>query len=286
MKISLSDLDSLTTTSTEPTPLMNATELIAAIKEEALPERAPLVARFFQAFPGGYAEGDVFWGMRVPTLRTIARRGRSLPLEEVATLLTYPVHEVRLTGSFIIGDQMTAALKAEKKRKPTNANSRNSTTATQLFSLYLTHRAGINNWDIVDSSAPHVIGAYLYEIESSERESALLETLMPLALSNSLWERRIALIAPFYFIRRGRYETALTLISLTLERHQQEPLHHLLEKAAGWMLREIGERRHDLLIEYLTLNNHRMPSIMRSYSLEKCTPEEKKRFRASKESVY
>ncbi len=207
------------------------------------PEKAAFYPRFFKTGPGEYAEGDVFLGVTVPEQRRIARRHKALPLEQVGELLRSKVHEHRFTGFVILVEQFERADEAGRQR---------------LFSFCREHLASLNNWDLVDTVAPRLLGAYL--LEHPELESLLYE----LARSAVLWERRIAIMATQAFIRAGDFETTLKLAELLL--HDE---HDLIHKAVGWMLREVGNR--DLGREESFLDRHarEMPRTMLRYAIEK-----------------
>jgi 3-methyladenine DNA glycosylase AlkD len=216
------------------------------------PEKAAFFPRFFKTGPGEYGEGDVFLGVTVPEQRRIARRHKHLPLEQVAELLRSKVHEHRFTGFVILVEKFEAAEEPER---------------SGLFAFCCEHRAALNNWDLVDTVAPRLIGAYL--LEHPELQSRLSEW----ARSPVLWERRIAMLSTLAFIRAGDFEPTLKLAGLLL----QDP-HDLMHKAVGWMLREVGNR--DLAAEESFLDRHawEMPRTMLRYAIEKLSPERRKHY--------
>jgi 3-methyladenine DNA glycosylase AlkD len=207
------------------------------------PEKAAFYPRFFKTGPGEYAEGDVFLGVTVPEQRRIARRHKDLPLEHLGALLRSEVHEHRLTGFLILVTQFERADEAGRHR---------------LFSFCREHLAGLNNWDLVDTVAPRVLGAYLLE------HPELTPLLYELARSPVLWERRIAIMSTQAFIRAGDFQDTLKLAERLL--HDE---HDLIHKAVGWMLREVGNR--DLASEETFLDRHarEMPRTMLRYAIEK-----------------
>ncbi len=208
--------------------------------------------KFFQAFPGGYGEGDLFIGVTVPTQRRIARKYYQLiSLKELKELIGAPVHECRLTAVFIL------VLKFEK------AGSEQEREA--LHDFYKENLASINNWDLVDSSAYKITGPFLFDKER--------DLLYEMARSGDLWQQRIAIIATLHFIRRKDYGDTLKLARLLLD-HE----HDLIHKAVGWMLREVGNR--DFNVEYDFLKEHysKMPRTMLRYAIEKFEPELRKKF--------
>ena len=217
-----------------------------ALARVALPEKAAIFQKFFKTGPGEYAEGDVYLGVTVPEQRRIARLHRELPLEEVALLVRGPVHEHRFTGFVILVTRFDRARGAERDR---------------LFAFCREHLAGVNNWDLVDTVAPRLLGPYL--LEHPELRSLLWDW----ARSARLWERRMAIMSTFAFIRAGDFADTLALAEVLL---QDE--HDLMHKAVGWMLREVGNR--DRAREEAFLDRHaaRMPRTMLRYAIEKFPP--------------
>ncbi|ATB27296.1 DNA alkylation repair protein [Melittangium boletus] len=209
----------------------------------ANPEKAAFFPRFFKTGPGQYAEGDVFLGVTVPEQRRIARRHKHLPLEQLRVLLRSEVHEHRLTGFIILVEKF--------EREDALGRDR-------LFAFCREHLAGVNNWDLVDLVAPRLMGVHL--LAHPEHKSLLDEFVR----SPVLWERRIAIMATFAFIRAGEFSDTLRLAEVLL----QDP-HDLIHKAVGWMLREVGKR--ELASEEAFLDRHagRMPRTMLRYAIEK-----------------
>jgi len=202
---------------------------------------ASFLKRFFKTGPGEYGEGDLFRGIRVPVLRKFAKEYQSLTLTETRGLLRSSYHEDRLLALLIL---VRAYLRGDDAVKE------------KAFDLYLKNTQFINNWDLVDSSAPQIVGAFLWDKDR--------DVLYRLARSSDLWERRIAIIATFYFIRRGEFNETLKIAEiLSADRAD------LIHKAVGWMLREVGNQ--NLSIEEGFLRNHykRMPRMMLRYAIEK-----------------
>lgn len=236
---------------------LDATQVTTHLASLADPTKAENSAWFFKTGPGEYGEGDRFRGIRVPELRKLVRTYRALPHAEVRKLLESPWHEDRL---------LALLLWVEQYRKS------DATTRQQIFDDYLTHTAYINNWDLVDSSAEHIVGAHLYvnpqagahQNDRANGNHAHAELLTRLAHSANLWERRIAMLATFHFIRKDEFEAPLRVAALLL--HDEEDLIH---KAVGWMLREIGQR--DLPTEeaFLLPRYQTMPRTMLRYAIEK-----------------
>jgi 3-methyladenine DNA glycosylase AlkD len=238
-----------------------ATAVQAALDEVADPERAVNVARFFKTGPGEYGEGDVFLGVTVPAARLIVKRFANLPLPQVSQLLDSEVHEHRLAGLLILVKQF------ERAHAP---RSRDDDARSRLSQFYLgaVRRGSVNNWDLVDSSAPTLLGEYLFDRPR--------DVLFELAASDILWERRAAMIATAGFLLHGDASTTLELAALL--RDDREDLIH---KAVGWMLREVGKRvDRQLLLEFLDEHATRMPRTALSYATEHLTPELRARYRA------
>jgi 3-methyladenine DNA glycosylase AlkD len=197
--------------------------------------------RFFKTGKGQYAEGDAFLGIRVPVLRKLAKKHRALPLEDAERLLQSPFHEQRLLALFLLTGLFSSGDEKQKK---------------QVYTLYMTNTRHINSWDLVDSSAHHIAGRYLFDRDK--------KPLYRFSRSTDLWERRIAIIATFYFIRNRVFEDALK-ISLTLLNDPEDLIH----KAVGWMLREIGNRNRAVETSFLDTHYQIMPRTMLRYAIEK-----------------
>ncbi len=226
--------------------IMISRKIIKSLVEMSDPAKACSYARFFQTHKGGYGEGDRFYGITVPAQKAVAKKYyKETGIEDLAVLLKDPYHEVRLTALMIAVEKFKKADEKEKKA---------------LFGLYLKNTRFINNWDLVDCSAPKIVGAWLFDKDRA--------VLYKLALSKDLWERRIAVIASFYFIRMGEPQDALKICEILLGDE-----HDLIHKACGWMLREIGGR--DMKAERDFLDKHKkvMPRTMLRYAIEKF-PEE------------
>jgi 3-methyladenine DNA glycosylase AlkD len=205
------------------------------------PARAAGVARFFKTGPGEYGAGDRFLGINLPTLRRLARDHRALPLRDVATLLESPWHEERLVALLIL---VWRYARAEPRERDA------------IYRLYLRRRARVNNWDLVDLSAEHIVGAHLRD--GGPR------VLAELARSKRLWDRRIAMLATFHYIKRGEYRPTLRIArALLLDEHD------LIHKAVGWMLREVGKRDRAVAEAFLRRHAPRMPRTMLRYATER-----------------
>ena len=202
---------------------------------------ASFLKRFFITGPGEYGEGDLFRGIRVPVLRKLAKEYQGLTLAEIKKLLRSSYHEDRLLALLILA---RAYLKGDDSVKE------------RAFDLYLKNTQFINNWDLVDASAAHIVGAFLWDKDR--------DVLYRLARSSDLWERRIAIIATFHFIRRCEFSDTLKIAGILLSDRED-----LIHKAVGWMLREVGNQ--NLKIEEGFLRNHykTMPRVMLRYAIEK-----------------
>ena len=229
---------------------LKAREVQRRLKKLGDPDHAAVSQRFFKTGPGEYGEGDIFLGIRVPILRKLAGQFKDLPVGEREILLHSPIHEERMLAILIFVRKFKK--NGEKARK-------------HIYDLYLKSTGFINNWDLVDVSAEHIVGAYL--MDKSKRP------LYRLARSNNLWERRIAIMATFHYIKHHEFSETLKLSHMLLT----DP-HDLIHKAVGWMLREIGKR--DLKAEetFLKEHYHKMPRTMLRYAIEKFTENKRQRY--------
>lgn len=228
-----------------------AQDVRAALAEVADPARAAHSARFFKTGPGQYGEGDVFLGATVPQVRAVVKRFRRLGFDEIDALLDDPEHEHRLAGVLLLAE----------------ASRRDPARAAERY-LAAVRRGRVNNWDLVDASAEHVLGGWL-----ADRDRSLLDEL---AASPSLWERRVAVLTTFHFIKRGDASTTLALAERLLGDRDD-----LMHKAVGWMLREVGKRvSRDELRRFLDAHAARMPRTMLSYATEHLPAGERAAYRA------
>ncbi|MBC7485546.1 MAG: DNA alkylation repair protein [Cytophagaceae bacterium] len=227
------------------------TSVLNQLKKHRSPEKAAFFPRFFKTGKGQYGEGDKFWGITVPQNRLVAKKYfAACSIEDLSELLQNPVHEVRLCALLMMG------YRSGNKKLPDIKKA--------LYNLYISHTAYINNWDLVDTSAPLIVGGWL---EDKKRD-----ILYRWAKKGSLWEQRIAIVATFYFIRKGQYEDTVAICKLLLE-HK----HDLIHKATGWMLREAGKRNLDTLIYFLAEHHEEMPRTMLRYAIEKLDADARKR---------
>jgi 3-methyladenine DNA glycosylase AlkD len=218
----------------------------------AEPGRVPLLLRFFKTGPGQYGEGDVFAGVRLSAIRKVCRDCRGAGLDAIRPLLRSRVHEERLLALLLLVDAFRRGDEASRRH---------------IFRFYLAHTAFINNWDLVDSSAPSIVGAWMYERSRTP--------LRRLATSTSLWERRIAILATAYFIRQGDLEETFRIADMLID----DP-HDLIHKAVGWMLREAGNRNGAAERRFLRTRYRRMPRTMLRYAIEKFPAAERRRYLA------
>lgn len=228
----------------------------SALRVHADPARAEHSGRYFQAQPGGYGEGDRFLGVRVPDQRAVARHhGDRLDDGDIVELLHSPWHEERLTALLVL-DRWFG--RADDQRR------------AELVALYLQHLDRVDNWDLVDSSAPQLLGRWLADPTRTGPDRSILDEL---AASPSLWRRRVAVLATQTFIRGGEFEPTLALCECLLD----DP-HDLIHKATGWMLREIGDRDRETAERFLRRRCRTMPRTMLRYAIEKYPPERRRAF--------
>lgn len=221
-------------------------------RAKARREKALFLQRYFKTGPGEYGQGDLFIGVMVPETRSIARQYRDLPLAEIEELLHAKIHEERLAALIILEHQFKKGDQAEKKA---------------ILDLYLRNTGYINNWDLVDESAATIVGAYLLLHPNKQ-------LLTRLARSKSLWERRMAIIATFAFIKQGKPEETLRIATMLLKDD-----HDLIHKAVGWMLREVGARcSPDILETFLKQHSKTMPRTMLRYAIEHFSPEKRQQY--------
>ncbi len=218
-------------------------QIKSELRGYADPKKAAFFPRFFKAGPGEYGEGDKFLGVTVPNLRKIAKKYRGLPLADIEQLLLSPWHEERLSSLFILVGQFERGDQETKQK---------------IYNFYISHSNNINNWDLVDSSAPYIAGAWL------TNQPNQLAILKKLATSDVLWDRRIAMLATFWDIREGKPEVALQIAGILID-----DKHDLIQKAVGWMLRELGKRcSKELLLSFLDEHYKTMPRTALRYAIE------------------
>lgn len=229
---------------------MTAAELITELQQYADPKAAQSEARFFKAYDGGYGEGDMFLGLKVPLIRKVAMHFKLLGLAEIEKLLDSPLHEHRQAALMIMVAQTKRASAEHRKA---------------LYDLFLRRADAVNNWDLVDGSAPDIVGGFLYDKPR--------EILYRLARSTNVWERRIAIVATYYFIRHKELDDTFMIATILLQDR-----HDLMHKATGWMLRETGKRDQAALSRFLDRYAHEMPRTMLRYAIEHYSPEERQQY--------
>ena len=221
------------------------------LQKHANPKQAKLLQRFFKTADGEYGAGDIFLGIKVPVQRSIAKEYKGMTLTELQKLLDSKVHEHRMCALFILVDMYK---KTENKK--------------QIFEFYLSNYKNINNWDLVDLSAPNIVGDYLL----NQPRKVLYE----LARSDNLWKKRIAVLATYTFIRSNQFNDTYNIAEILLK-----DKHDLIHKAVGWMLREAGKRNMQLEEQFLKRHYKTMPRTMLRYAIEKF-PETKRKFYLNK----
>lgn len=226
------------------------TNIRAALRSHADVSHAETMQRYFKTGPGEYGEGDRFLGVRVPHVRRIARQFRAITLDEVSVMLSSPIHEERLLALVIL------TLKYPKESPDEQ---------TAIYQLYLDYLTYINNWDLVDISAMHIIGAHLF------RRSR--DPLYPLAKSDNLWHRRVSIMSTFHFIRKGEYDETLKIAAMLVSDTED-----LIHKAVGWMLREVGNRDRAAEEVFLIKHLRHMPRTMLRYAIEKFPDDLRKQY--------
>jgi 3-methyladenine DNA glycosylase AlkD len=203
---------------------------------------APRKQKFFKTDAGQYAAGDRFIGITVPQIRIVAKEYRDIPLDAIQELLDSAVNEERLLALIILSNQYKKAQLATNKQR--------------IYDFYCANIDRVNNWNLVDTSAPHIMGAYLYDKNT--------DILNRLAQSDKLWHRRIAIVSTQYFIKHQSYEPTIRIATALL--HDS---HDLIHKAVGWMLREVGEQDVQVLTVFLDQHRQAMPRTMLRYAIEK-----------------
>jgi 3-methyladenine DNA glycosylase AlkD len=220
---------------------LTAQTLIKKLNALGNKKDAVFLPRFFKTGPGEYSEGDVFIGLRVPTTRQLIQGYEVLALSEIQKLLQSKIHEHRLAALLISVKKFSKADELERQK---------------IYEMYLKNTKHINNWDLVDSSAEHIVGGYL--------EGKNKSILKKLAKSKLLWERRIAILSTFHYIKKGRAGEAFEIAEMLLKDE-----HDLIHKAVGWMLREIGKRCSRPIEESFLKKHYKiMPRTMLRYAIE------------------
>ncbi|MFH1378919.1 MAG: DNA alkylation repair protein [bacterium] len=219
-----------------------------ALRKHASKKKAAILQRFFKTGPGEYGEGDVFAGVTVPQIRSVVKTYRDLPYADIIKLLKSPIHEERLCALLILVQRFSKGSCKDKQK---------------TYEVYLNHIKYINNWDLIDLTACHIVGPYLKDKNK--------KILYSLANSSSLWERRIAVLATFSYIKDNIYTDSIKIAEILLQDTED-----LIHKAVGWMLREIGKRNQQIEEKFLKKHYKTMPRTMLRYAIEKF-PENKRK---------
>ena len=226
---------------------MIAKEVINALKTLATEERRKVNEWFFKTGKGEYGYGDIFLGVTAPDIRRIAKKfSQEISLQELTELIRNPIHEVRLCALIILVN----------KYKKENSD--------KIYQYYMDHLTAINNWDLVDSSAPYIVGDYLYK--HPEKSKILID----FSHSENLWVRRISIVSTFTFIKNNEFNTTLEIAKLLLNDN-----HDLIHKALGWMLREIYKRDERIIKRFLRQNYAQIPRTTLRYAIERMDKEER-----------
>ncbi len=224
--------------------IRSAAEVRGLLRKRASREKAEFLPRFFKTGPGEYGEGDRFYGVVVPECRRIAKAGRSLPESDLEDLLSSPLHEERTVALLVMVERFERGSERDRSR---------------VYRLYRRNLGRVNNWDLVDGSAPAIVGGYF-----EERDRA---PLYRWARSRKLWERRIAMLATYRYIKNGDFKDALAIARILRDDEED-----LIRKAVGWMLREIGNRDRESEERFLRAHHRKMPRTMLRYAIEKFEP--------------
>jgi len=233
---------------------MTAEDVQKELNAIANPEKEKLLQRYFKTGAGGYAEGDKFLGVMVPLQRNIAKKYRDLNLDEIKKLLSSKIHEYRFTALKILVLRYGKALEKDKAK---------------IVAFYLKNKKNINNWDLVDTSAPYILGNWLINNDRS--------VLYELVKSKNVWDKRIAVVSTAFFIRNNDFKDTLRLAKILLI-----DKHDLIHKATGWMLREVGKRSEITLEKFLGENCQVMPRTMLRYAIERLPKQKQKYYLSAK----
>jgi len=221
--------------------------IVDDLRKLANPDKAKILQKFFKTGKGEYGEGDIFLGLTVPEQRKIAQKYRNLTFSEIQELLSSPIHEFRLTALIILTLKYKKAEESEREK---------------IVNFYLKNLKNVNNWDLVDLSAPNILGEWFFDKDK--------KILYQLAVSKNLWERRIAILSTFGFIRKNVFLDTLKIAEILLF-----DKHGLIHKAVGWMLREVGKRGREIEFAFLKKYSRKMPRAMLRYAIEKFNEKER-----------
>lgn len=224
--------------------------IIFDLKKLENKEKAKIMSGFFKTGKGQYGEGDKFLGITVPDQRRLAKKYTEASLVDVKKLLANKIHECRLIGLLILVEKFGKADESQRKK---------------IVDFYLDNVRYINNWDLVDLSADKILGEFL-----SDKDTSILKKF---AVSENLWQRRIAIVSTFALIKQNKFGDTLKISKILISDKQD-----LIHKAVGWMLREVGKRNKKTELDFLKQNYSKMPRTMLRYSIERFSESEKKFF--------
>lgn len=227
-----------------------------ALRKHATASNKKINEWFFKTGPGQYGHGDQFIGVKVPEVRKVAKQFHDLPFADLKKLLHSPIHEDRLLALLILRHLYESAIKVEDMK-----------TQKKNFDFLMINRKRVNNWDLVDQSAPYITGHFAFTNPAAGKK------IFALIRSKSMWDRRIAMISTFYFIRQNRFNETIAMAEALL--NDKEDLMH---KASGWMLREMGKRDLKPLIAFLDRHGNQMPRTMLRYAIEKLPENQRKKY--------
>ena len=228
-------------------------DILKELKSLSNEEKREFLPRFFKTGKGEYGEGDIFWGITVPNIRSVAKKYyKEISLEQLKEILNHAVHEVRLTGYIILTYKFEKGDIDVKK---------------EIYTFYINNLQGCNSWDIVDLSCYKILGEYLYLSKEST------DILLDFAKSNDLWKQRISIVSTFAFLKRNEFKHTLKISEILLKSEKD-----LIRKAIGWMLREVGKRDIDVLREFLDRNIKDISRTSLRYAIERMSKEERKRY--------
>lgn len=234
-------------------------DVVRELKKVSSPQKAQILQKFFKTGLGEYGEGDIFLGVTVPQQREIVKKYWEIDLKNVEKLLQTKIHEYRLTALLILVKKFEQALKEKDSKKQ-----------KQILELYLKNIKYINNWDLVDLTAPNIVGNYLLDKDRS--------VLYRLVVSPNLWARRISILATYAFIKKGEYKDTLKIAEILLKDQED-----LIQKAVGWMLREVGKRiSQDIEESFLKKYYQIMPRTMLRYAIERFEEVKRKKYLMNK----
>jgi len=225
------------------------------LQKLANPQKAKILQKFFKTGKGEYGEGDVFLGIPMSDLRQIAKQYQETDLKELEQILCSAIHEYRMVALLIASSQYKKETKKQKKK--------------EIYKFFIKHSKQINNWDLVDVNVPGVVGDYLLDNDRA--------ILYKFAQSKNLWQRRIAVLACYAFIRENDFKDILKISKILLNDE-----HDLIHKAVGWMLREVGKRDQAVLENFLQKHYQKMPRMMLRYSIEKFEEGKRKKYLKNK----